>query len=154
MVTNTSILRFSGASGDFVDTFVTGPGHVGFFALRFGPNGNLFVPNTSDSSVLEYGGESGELIRTLVAPGTGGLDDPLGLTFGPNGNLFVVSKDSNDFDALDADDVIEYDGATGALIGTDADLGGAGLTIPFDLVSASVGRCRFRRIATRRPIEE
>ena len=39
----------------------------------------------------------------------GGLDNPIGLTFGPDGHLYVGSGDTNQ--------VLRYDGATGAFLG-------------------------------------
>ncbi|UCE62134.1 MAG: PKD domain-containing protein [Phycisphaerales bacterium] len=129
------VIRYDGATGAPVDPvpFLDGPGAV-LFTLAFGPNGNLFVPNASADSILEYNGTTGELIGTFVEPvepGSGELDNPVGLTFGPNGNLFVVSKDT--------DDVIEYDGFTGELMGTFADLGAVELTTPVDLAFDSSG---------------
>jgi PKD repeat protein len=130
-VLTNSIIRYDGATGAPVGTFLTGPGTVALFTLAFGPNGNLFVPDTSVGSVLEYDGTTGGLVGTFVESGSGGLDNPLGLTFGPNGNLFVISKDT--------DSIIEYDGATGEAVGTFADLGAVGLTIPVDLAFDSAG---------------
>ncbi|UCC32010.1 MAG: PKD domain-containing protein [Phycisphaerales bacterium] len=130
VITN-SIIRYDGATGAPLGTFLTGPGPAALFTVAFGPNGNLFAPDTSADSVLEYNGTTGELIGTFVASGNGGLDNPLGLAFGPNGNLFVVSKDT--------DAIIEYDGTSGEAIGTFADLGAVGLTIPVDLAFDSAG---------------
>lgn len=131
LISNTSILRYDGASGEFVHTFVAGVNFTGFFTLRFGPNGNLFVPDSNDDSVAEYDGATGEFVRTFVDPGAGGLDDPLGLVFGSSGNLFVASRSSNA--------VLEYDGASGAPVGTYADLAAVGFTVPVDLVFDQAG---------------
>lgn len=59
----------------------------------------------------------------VFVEGDGVIDWPNGLTFGPNGNLFVISFWDNS--------VLEFDGQTGALIGTFAS--GGGLTWPRDL---------------------
>lgn len=127
-----SVIRYDGATGAPLGTFLTGPGTVALFTLTFGPNGNLFLPDTSADSILEYNGTTGESIGTFViSEESGGLDNPHGLTFGPNGNLFVVSKDT--------DSIIEYDGSTGEAIGTFGDLGAVGLTIPVDLAFDSAG---------------
>ena len=126
VLSDTRVLRFDKTSGELVEEFVTGPGGTGFLTLRFGPNGNLFLPNSSNSSIGEYDGATGDFLRTFVAAGSGGLDNPVGLTFGPNGNLFVVSKDN--------DRILEFDGTTGAPRAVTVDLAGAGFTVPVDLV--------------------
>lgn len=131
IVTNTSILRYDGTTGDFIDTLIDRGDTVGFFTLRFGPNGQLFVPDSNDSSISEYDGATGAFVRVFVEPGAGGLDDPLGLVFGPDGNLFVASKST--------DNILEFEGTTGMLIGTFADLGTAGFSVPVDIAFNGTG---------------
>lgn len=125
ILSDTRVMRFDGATGAFLGEFVSGAGATGFLTLRFGPNGNLFVPNSIDDSIVEYDGKTGGFVGTLVASGSGGLSNPVGLTFGPNGNLFVVSEDT--------DSILEFNGTSGAFVQTVVDLSDAGLSTPVDL---------------------
>ncbi len=84
------ILRFD-ASGNRVDNagpFINvggGPDEASSFA--FGPGGDLFVGITSTGTIARYSGATGELLGAFVAPGAGGLADPLFVLFTP-GNDF------------------------------------------------------------------
>jgi len=93
-------------SGAFIGTFASGL-HGGAIPMNFGPDGNLYVSNTSANSIDRLTPD-GTPLGTFASGG--GLDGPEAHTFGPNGNLFVVGQKSNN--------VIEYDGTTGTLIGT------------------------------------
>ncbi len=48
-----------------------------------------------------------EYLDTFVTTGSGGLDNPHGITFGPDGNLYVSSAGSK---------ILRYNGVTGAFI--------------------------------------
>jgi hypothetical protein len=85
------ILRYNGDTGAFIDVFVTSV-NVGsaLTSLVFGPDRNLYVtgvtagPSKTDvGQVRRYDGTTGALIDVSVAPGSGGLIHPSGLTFGP-----------------------------------------------------------------------
>ena len=88
-----SILRFDGGSGVFIDTFVgddpttsineTG-GLLRPYELAFGPDGNLYVSSFLSDQILRYDGQTGAFID-VFAEGNG---EPGGLN-GPNGLLFV-----------------------------------------------------------------
>jgi sugar lactone lactonase YvrE len=58
----------------------------------------------------------GAFINYLVEPGAGGLSNPQGLTFGRDGSLYVSSFNTNQ--------VLRYDGSTGASLGVFASGGG------------------------------
>lgn len=92
-------------------------------SLLFRPNGNLLLTSTDldlvtgdtyRNEVLEFDGQTGELLGALVPDGSG-LDRGTGMTYGPNGNLFVASAN--------ALEILEFDGQTGALVGTFASSG-------------------------------
>ena len=66
---------------------------------------------------LPSAGQSG---ATFVTPGSGGLDNPFDLVFGPDGNLYVGSTSNNN--------VLRFNGTTGAFIDTFVPSGSGGLT--------------------------
>ncbi len=126
LVNTTSVLRYDGVTGQSLGTFVTGGGPLGFITLRFAAPGQLRVANNLTHAVEEYDGGSGAFVRTLVTPGSGGLNNPVGMALAADGNLVVVSKGT--------DSLLGYDGATGAALGVVADLAAAGFTVPVDVV--------------------
>jgi DNA-binding beta-propeller fold protein YncE len=82
----------------------------GFLAFLGLAQAQLFVssfPTSNMGAVIEYNSH-GAPIATLPLPGVS--PDPSGVAFGPDGNLYVADEDNND--------VIEFNGQTGALIGT------------------------------------
>jgi hypothetical protein len=82
--------------------------------LRFqGPNG------ASPGAALPAPGPTGAV---FVPSGSGGLEQASGLAFGPNGNLYVSSYRTSS--------VLEYDGTTGASLGTFIAAGSGGLSGP------------------------
>jgi hypothetical protein len=130
---SSSVLRFSGTTGEFIDAFVapgsgglTGPG-----ALVFGPDGNLYV-NSGDpgpGSVLRYHGTTGAFMDVFVPSGSNpfGENRPgttQGLVFGPDGNLYVSSF------PMVHPSVLRYDGMTGALIDAFVSERSGGLSYP------------------------
>jgi hypothetical protein len=90
----TSVLRYNGTTGTFIDQFVAPP--AGFeipMDLIFGPDGNLdvnfftravLVPGGVAGVVRRYDGQTGQYIDDLVSVGSGGLGLPRG------GLLFVA----------------------------------------------------------------
>jgi streptogramin lyase len=114
--------RFDRTTGAFVE--MTVPSESGGLRfptfLTFGPDGDLFVSN-STNQVLRYDGSTGAF-KGVFAQG-GGLATPEGLRFGPGGDLYVAS--------LWSANVLRYDGTTGAFEGIFAQ---GGLDRPRDLV--------------------
>ena len=114
-----SVLAFDENSGAFRGALVE-PGSGGLvapFGLALGPSRHLFVTSAANE-VLEYNLTTGAFIRTLVAAGAnGGLDRPRGLVFKPDGNLLVASFGN--------DELLEFDGQTGAPRGPWARVGTA-----------------------------
>jgi streptogramin lyase len=110
------VLRFSGTTGAFLDTFVH-PGSGGLShpsAMLFGPDGNLYVIATDQSEVLRYNGQTGAFMDTFITPGSGGLTIPVSMAFGPDGNLYVANTHLND---TTPGGVLRYNGRTGAFTG-------------------------------------
>jgi hypothetical protein len=136
-----NVLRYTFATG-VVDEFIPAgaSGLVQVKGLNFGPDGNLYVSNSnggggvpgphqvlrlqgpfgaSPVAPLPAPGQSGAV---FVADGSGGLSNPHASTFGPDGNLYVA----NAF----GDNVLRYDGTTGAFLGTFVAAGSGGLDLP------------------------
>jgi DNA-binding beta-propeller fold protein YncE len=90
-----------------VGTPLASTGLTGITGAKFGPDGLLYVVDSSTSAVYRFHPISGASLGAFVAPGSGGLASPQGLTWGPGGDLFVTHM------AVDAR-VNRYDGLTGA----------------------------------------
>jgi len=122
-----SIGRFDGQTGAFIDTFASGGGLFGPGHLVFGPDGNLYVSSfggtAEHSKIIRYNGITGAYMSDFVPVGSGGLSGAEGLVFGPDGNLYITSRVT--------DQVLRYDGSTGAFLGVFATGGQNG---PIDLL--------------------
>jgi glucose/arabinose dehydrogenase len=115
------VFRYDGSSGAFIDLFADGSSLAAATnGITFGPDGDLYV---SAGGVLRFDGLSGALGGYFVPPGAGGLDGPHGLIFGPDGHLYISSAEN--------DQVLRYDGETGAALGVFAS--GGGLDLPVGL---------------------
>lgn len=77
-----------------------------------GAVGDLYVTSWLDDKVVQFDGETGELVGNFVPQGSSGLDGAWGLAWGPNGNLFVCSWGAY----CSISGIAEYDGSTGALV--------------------------------------
>jgi DNA-binding beta-propeller fold protein YncE len=104
-----AVLRYDGASGNFMDVFARGP--LDPFGLVFGTDGYLYATGTNSSNIVRFDGTSGEFIDVLASnsenPGT--LSGPRGLVFGPDGSLYVTSPGFGT--------VVRYDISTGNFLG-------------------------------------
>jgi streptogramin lyase len=105
---NDRVLEYDGATGASLRTFaMTVEDAAG---LRFAPNGNLFVVDSSSpGSITELNGTTGAFMNVFVAPGLGGLTAGRDVTFGADGNLYATSSGATG-------GVLEYNGTTGAFI--------------------------------------
>jgi hypothetical protein len=124
---NSSVLRYDGTTGDFLDAFVpTGLGGLNTpRGLVFAPDGNLYVSSNGTQSVMRYDGTTG---APLPAPGQLGAVfasadglQPGSLVFGPDGNLYVGNRRGDN-------SVLRFNGATGEYIDTFVSPGSGGLT--------------------------
>lgn len=91
-------------------------GVPGAQSMRYGPDGQLYAVAEKADEVLRFDGQTGAPLGTFVGddpltPGdeTGGLSGPTAAVFGPDGDLYVAS--------FNTDEVLRYDGATGAFAG-------------------------------------
>ena len=112
-----NILSFDALTGAPLGVFVVAGsgGLTSPHGMTIGPQKHFFV--TSDSNeIIEYSGQDGSFIRVFIsASANGGLLKPRDLTFKPDGNLLVTSYGTNK--------VLEYDGQSGAAMGSWAVLG-------------------------------
>jgi len=85
---------------------------------------DILVGSRLTDEVIRYDGTTGAYLSTFVSAGSGGLQDPVGVTLGPDGNLYVASLSSHE--------ILRYNGTTGALIDTFVTSASGGLNQPAD----------------------
>ena len=85
---------------------------------------DALVADHTTESILRFS-NTGNLIGTFVASGSGGLKTPYQLSFGPDGNLYVCDSFGND--------VLRYNGSTGAFMDAFVPPGSGGLQSPYTL---------------------
>ena len=126
------VLRYSGATGAFIDTFVpSGSGGLSTpSSLTFGPDGNLYVPGGSlpNTHVFRYNGNTGAFMGKFASVGELA---PIDLVFGPDGNLYVTVQG-------ETSGVLRFNGTTGAFINNFVPNRSGGLQNPFGLTFHSV----------------
>jgi MYXO-CTERM domain-containing protein len=121
----TSVLRYDGASGEFVDIFSDGfPGAV--TQIVFGPDGALYGTLGPANRVFRANATTGAW--TIFAGADSPLNFAAGLAFGPGGTLYVGSFQDGK--------VLRFDGATGAYLGVFG-------TVPLAGAEARVGGLAF-----------
>ncbi|MDX2037538.1 MAG: SMP-30/gluconolactonase/LRE family protein [Isosphaeraceae bacterium] len=96
---------------------------IAFLAAPLGSaKSQILVSDVGSNSVKLYNQNTGAYIRDFIAPGSGGLSVPFGITFGPDQNLYVAS--------LGTGEVLRYNGTTGAFINKFVTKGSGGLAYP------------------------
>jgi WD40 repeat protein len=114
-----TVIQLNGTTGAFISNFATSVGDAA--GLVFGPANNLFVVNSADpGSVTVLNATTGALKTTVDAGGI--LSDPEGIALGPDKNIYVANTDNNN--------VLKFNGTTGAFIGKFVTDGSGGLSGP------------------------
>lgn len=136
---NSSVLRYNGMTGAFIDTFVpVGSGGLTLPTnLTFRPDGLLYVSSFGEQgfatgAILRYNAVTGAFVDAFVAPGSGGLVNPTSLLFTPEGNLLVATVNDGSGNTGN-EKVLRYNGTTGAFIDAFVPPGGTPL-IPRGLI--------------------
>ncbi|MFT5282092.1 MAG: hypothetical protein ACI94Z_000919 [Yoonia sp.] len=106
------------------------PEHIGI-----GHNANIYVTNAGSKDVSEFD-SNGNFLGRFISPGSGGLGVPGCITVGPDGHIYICSSDTNQ--------VLKYDGQTGAFLNVFVEAGAGGLIQPVSLVFAGLPQDEFR----------
>ena len=122
---NSSVLRYDGTTGAFLDEFVAS-GSGGLFnpqQLQFGPDGNLYVASGNSNQLLRYDGATGAFIDVFA--GTN-LNLPADFIVGSDELYYVTNFLTNE--------VTRYD-ASGAFVDVFINQFGNGLDGPIGILS-------------------
>jgi hypothetical protein len=103
--------------------------------LAVDSNANIYVTNAGSKDVSQFDSNGNYLARIITA-GSGGLGQPGCLTIGPDGNIYICSGDT--------DQVLKYDGVSGAFLNVFVDTAAGGLNQPVSLVFAGLAQDEFR----------
>jgi hypothetical protein len=80
---------------------------------------------------LRYDGQTGASLGVFVAPGTGGLLNPVSMAFGPDGDLYVANTQLL---STSGGGILRFDGTTGAFIDTFVAPNSGGMQKPVSMV--------------------
>ncbi len=133
--------------GDLVTSGAGGIAHPAGLLLLGGDT--LLVASHDTDAVLAYDAIDGTPQGAFISAGSGGLVAPFGLTLGPLGDLYVTSEEG-----AGAGQVLRYDGATGAFLGTfvSSDANG-GLDQPRGMTFKGDGRLLVASLGTDEVLE-
>jgi hypothetical protein len=114
------ILRYD-ESGAFVDVF-TDNQDSGLDKPKMSvfDSTSFYVVSAGTNSVLRWDIKTKKFLGAFISPGSGGLDNPIGLEIGPDGNFYVSSNGSNS--------ILRYNGKTGEFMNVFVSLGGTDKT--------------------------
>lgn len=120
------VFRFDAQTGAPLPALGAAPGAQ---SLRYGPDGHLYVCAEKIDQVVRFDGVTGAPMGPFVfddvntpVDETGGLDGPTAAVFGADGDLYVAS--------FNGDNVLRFDGATGAFDSIFIAAGSGGLNGP------------------------
>lgn len=133
-----AVLRYDGKTGRFIDIFADGRGQAGGTSQIIFHNGNLFA--SIGGGILRFDGATGAPLpapgktgATFVTPGDGNLlKGGHALAFGPDGHVYVTSTHTNE--------ILRFDGSSGAFLGAYVSSGSGGLSEPNALTFGEDGR--------------
>ena len=137
------ILRYNGRTGAFLDSFISS-----IFSPRVLEfhGSSLYVTSEGSNCVRRFDATTGVAQGNFTAPGSGGMQIPIGMAFGPDGNLYVASSLG--------DSVLRYNGATGAFMDTFITSGSGGIDTPAFLTftpEPATGLCALAWLLLVRP---
>jgi hypothetical protein len=96
---------------------------------------NIYVTNAGSKDVSQFD-INGNFLGRFISPGSGGLGMPGCITIGPDGHFYICSSDTNQ--------VLKYDGQTGAFLNIFVDAGTSSLQQPVSIVFAGLPLDEFR----------
>ena len=123
------ILRFDGATGAFLGPFIEYVDTPAVQGLVFRPDG-LYVLSRDTATVQRFDATTGAFLGVFIAPGSGGLTVPKGMTFGPDGNWYLSSH---------SNEILRYS-SSGAFLGAFVSAGSGGLLTPRGLTFGPDGK--------------
>lgn len=105
------VLKYDGITGNFIEVVVPecAAGLKNPQDIVYNNEGDLLVTGRGCDCVIAVDGETGD-ISQFVPPGSGGLDEPIGLAMTPDGSLLITMAAGNGA-------VLKYGGATGQFLG-------------------------------------
>jgi hypothetical protein len=103
--------------------------------LAVDSNANIYVTNAGSKDLSQFD-SSGNFLTKIVSAGSGGLGLPSCLTIGPEGNIYICSSDTNQ--------VLKYDGTSGAFLNVFVETAAGGLNQPVSIVFAGLAQDEFR----------
>jgi hypothetical protein len=103
--------------------------------LAVDSDGNVYATNAGSKDVSQFD-SSGNFVKIVVTAGSGGLGKPSCLAIGPDGNLYICSGDT--------DQVLKYDGTSGAFLNVFVETNAGGLNQPVSIVFAGLPQDEFR----------
>lgn len=112
------VLKFDGQTGDSLGVFAV----IGHPRVLVFDSGYVYITSETSNSVKKYRLRTGAYLGDFVAPRSGGLGTPVGLSFGHDGNLYVTS--------VPGDNVLRFDGRSGDFIDEFVATGSGGMDAP------------------------
>ena len=103
--------------------------------LAVDSNANIYVTNAGSKDLSQFD-SNGNFLGRFITAGSGGLGQPGCLTIGPEGDIYICSTDT--------DQVLKYDGVSGAFLDVFVETAAGGLNQPVSLVFAGLPQDEFR----------